>query len=130
MSLRHLDSLFRPRSIAFIGASQELGRIGTMVTRNLSPDIANCPDVGGVVLDLDTPQAAMEAEQRIRSRLHRLFPEAQVDGFSIQKMVHRPGSQELTASVVSDSVFGPVILFGQGGSERISSVTRLWYCRR
>jgi len=35
MSLRHLDSLFHPKSIAFIGASQEPGRIGTMVTRNL-----------------------------------------------------------------------------------------------
>lgn len=61
----------------------------------LSPDIANRLDVGGVVLDLDTPQAVTEAEQRIRSRLRRLFPEAQVDGFSVQKMVHRPGGQEL-----------------------------------
>lgn len=69
-----------------------------------------------MVLDLDTPQAVVEAEQRIRSRLRRLFPEAQVDGFSVQKMVHRPGSQELMAGVVSDPVFGPVVLFGQGGS--------------
>jgi len=58
----------------------------------------------------------VEAEQRIRLRLRRLFPEAQVDGFSVQKMVHRPGSQELMAGVVSDPVFGPVVLFGQGGS--------------
>ena len=35
MSQRHLDSLFRPKSIAFIGASQEPGRIGTVVTQNL-----------------------------------------------------------------------------------------------
>jgi len=35
MSLRYLDSLFRPKSIAFIGASQEPGRIDTMVIRNL-----------------------------------------------------------------------------------------------
>ncbi|WP_243725260.1 bifunctional acetate--CoA ligase family protein/GNAT family N-acetyltransferase [Candidatus Thiosymbion oneisti] len=82
----------------------------------LSPDIANRSDVGGVVLDLDTPQAVVEAEQRIRSRLRRLFPKAQVAGFSVQKMVQRPGGQELMAGVVSDPVFGPVILFGQGGS--------------
>jgi len=31
---------------------------------------------------------------------------------------------------LSDPVFGPVVLFGQGGSERISSVTRPWHCRR
>jgi acetyltransferase len=35
MSQRHLDSLFRPKSIAFIGASKEPGRIGTVVTQNL-----------------------------------------------------------------------------------------------
>ncbi len=35
MSQRHLDSLFRPKSIAFIGASKEPGRIGTMVIQNL-----------------------------------------------------------------------------------------------
>ena len=82
----------------------------------LSPDIANRLDVGGVVLDLDTPQAVKEAEQRIASRLLHLYPDAKVDGFSVQKMVQRPGVHELMASVIADPVFGPVILFGQGGS--------------
>jgi len=82
----------------------------------LSPDIASRSDVGGVVLDLDTPRAVAEADQRIRSRLRRLFPEARVDRFSVQKVVQRPGGQKLTAGVDSDPVFGPVILFGQGGS--------------
>jgi acetyltransferase len=31
-------------------------------------------------------------------------------------MVQRPGAHELTAKVIADPVFGPVILFGQGGS--------------
>ncbi len=35
MSLRHLNSIFLPKSIAFIGASKEPGRIGTMVIQNL-----------------------------------------------------------------------------------------------
>lgn len=82
----------------------------------LSPDIANRLDVGGVVLDLDSPQAVGEAERRIRTRLLRLYPDARVDGFSVQKMVQRPGIHELMAGVITDPVFGPVILFGQGGS--------------
>lgn len=82
----------------------------------LSPDIANRLDVGGVVLDLDTPGAVEEAAQRIGARLTRLFPEAHLDGFAVQKMVQRPGIHELMAGVIADPVFGPVILFGQGGS--------------
>ena len=35
MSLRHLDAIFRPKSIAFIGASNEPGRVGSVVIRNL-----------------------------------------------------------------------------------------------
>jgi acetyltransferase len=82
----------------------------------LSSDIANRLDVGGVVLDLDTPRAVTEAAQRITSRLRQSHPDAQVDGFSVQKMVQHPGIHELMAGVIADPVFGPVILFGQGGS--------------
>jgi len=82
----------------------------------LSPNVANRLDVGGVVLDLGTPQAVEEAARRIASRLLRVCPIADLDGFAVQKMVHRPGIHELTIKVVADPVFGPVILFGQGGS--------------
>jgi acetyltransferase len=82
----------------------------------LSRDIANRSDVSGVVLDLDRAQAVEEAAQRIAARLLRLCPDARLDGFSVQKMVQRPGLHELMMRVIADPVFGPVILFGQGGS--------------
>jgi acetyltransferase len=82
----------------------------------LSRNIANRLDVGGVVLDLGTPQAVEEAAKRIASRLLRVCPIAQVDGFAVQKMVQWPGVHELVTKVIADPVFGPVILFGQGGS--------------
>ncbi|MCP4376989.1 MAG: GNAT family N-acetyltransferase, partial [bacterium] len=82
----------------------------------LSPDIANRLDVGGVVLDLDAPQAVEEAAQRITSRLLELCPNAHLEGFSVQKMVQRPGIHELLMGVIADPVFGPVMVFGQGGS--------------
>ncbi len=82
----------------------------------LSPNIANRLDVGGVVLDLGTPQAVEDAAKRIASRLLRVCPIAHLDGFAVQKMVQRPGIHELMTKVIADPVFGPVILFGQGGS--------------
>jgi acetyltransferase len=82
----------------------------------LCSDIVNRLDVGGVVLDLDSPHAVEEADRRITSRLLRLRPDARIEGFSVQKMVQRPGVHELMAGVIADPVFGPVMLFGQGGS--------------
>lgn len=82
----------------------------------LSRDIANRLEVGGVVLDLDTPEAVEETVQRMTTRLRRLHPHAHAEGFSVQKMVWRPGINELIVGVFPDPVFGPVMLFGQGGS--------------
>jgi len=82
----------------------------------LSSDVVNRLDVGGVVLDLDTAQAVREAAQRIAARLHGQYPEARLEGFSVQKMVQGPMAHELTVGVTTDPVFGPVMVFGQGGS--------------
>jgi len=82
----------------------------------ISSDIENRLDVGGVVLDLDSAQAVREAAQRIEARLRRQFPEARLDGFSVQRMVQGPMAHELILGVTTDPVFGPVIIFGQGGS--------------
>ena len=35
MSIRHIDSLFEPRSVAVFGASNRPGRVGTTVWHNL-----------------------------------------------------------------------------------------------
>ncbi len=35
MSIRNLDSLFKPTSVAIIGASERAGAIGQLVTRNI-----------------------------------------------------------------------------------------------
>ena len=49
-----------------------------------------------------------------RVREHR--PDARIDGFTVQAMVRRSHAQELIVGASIDSVFGPVILFGQGGT--------------
>jgi acetyltransferase len=43
-------------------------------------------------------------------------PDAQLLGFTVQAMVNRPRAHELIVGVATDPVFGPTILFGQGGT--------------
>jgi acetyltransferase len=92
-------------------------RIGFPVAlKVLSPDITHKSDIGGVMLDLLTPDDVRNAALAIRERLHAHQPEARLLGFSVQAMARRPGAQELIVGASSDAVFGPVILFGQGGT--------------
>lgn len=81
----------------------------------LSPDVSHKTEVGGVVLDLTTPEAVEAAVQGIEQRLARLRPEARLNGFSVQAMARWPDAQELIIGITTDPIFGPVILFGQGG---------------
>jgi acetyltransferase len=82
----------------------------------LSPDISHKSDVGGVALDLDSPEAVRRAALAMRGRIDRLRPEARITGFTVQTMARRPSAQELILGVTTDAIFGPVILFGQGGT--------------
>jgi len=81
----------------------------------LSPDVTHKTDVGGVALDLESEDAVRAVTQRMHRRLSELHPEARIDGFSVQQMARRPDAHELIVGVATDPVFGPVILFGQGG---------------
>jgi acetyltransferase len=81
-----------------------------------SPDITHKSDVGGVVLGLADAAAVCEAAAAMLARLRRAQPEARLDGFLVQRMVRRPAALELLAGLADDAVFGPVVVFGQGGT--------------
>ncbi|WLI90854.1 bifunctional acetate--CoA ligase family protein/GNAT family N-acetyltransferase [Massilia sp. R2A-15] len=81
----------------------------------VSPDVIHKSDVGGVALDLDSPEAVRAAAQRMVKRLGELAPGARLEGFSVQQMARRPEAHELIVGAATDPVFGPVVLFGQGG---------------
>ncbi|MBX3506200.1 MAG: bifunctional acetate--CoA ligase family protein/GNAT family N-acetyltransferase [Parvibaculum sp.] len=82
----------------------------------LSPDITHKSDVGGVALGLDSAEAVSEAASRMVSRVCRFHPGAEIEGFTVQQMVRKPDAYELILGIVDDATFGPVILFGQGGT--------------
>ena len=88
-----------------------------VVIKILSEDISHKSDVGGVALNLKTSEAVTQAAENMLAMIAKKRPDAQVQGFSVQAMASRPGAHELIIGVFSDVIFGPVILFGQGGTE-------------
>jgi acetyltransferase len=49
-------------------------------------------------------------------RIAAAAPDARLQGFTVQAMCRRPQAEELILGVVTDPQFGPVMLFGQGGT--------------
>jgi acetyltransferase len=81
-----------------------------------SRDVIHKSDVGGVALDLATPQEVEAAAKAMDEKVFRKMPKARREGYIVQEMIHRPGAYELIAGVTTDITFGPVILFGHGGT--------------
>ena len=82
----------------------------------LSPDIVHKSDVGGVKLDLTSEAAVRRAADDIFERTRRLKPDARITGVTVQPMVRRPKARELIAGLADDPTFGPVVVFGSGGT--------------
>ena len=89
---------------------------GPVALKIASPDITHKSDAGGVVLDLQNGDAVLAAAQAMRARIEEAFPKARLTGFLVQEMIRRPRAYELIAGMSLDRQFGPVMLFGQGGT--------------
>lgn len=94
-----------------IAISRELGF--PVVLKIASPDIIHKSDSGGVKLSLNNAAQAGRAYTEIISSIRQNFPEARVQGVSVQKMA-RPGI-EVIIGMSQDIQFGPVLMFGLGG---------------
>lgn len=99
---------------------EEAGRLSAgmgkaVALKILSPDITHKSDVGGVVLDLRSPQDVEGAARSMLARITAQQPDARLAGFTVQRMISRPNAVELIAGVATDSTFGPIVLFGHGG---------------
>ncbi len=98
-------------------AVKEAQRLGFPVAlKILSPEITHKSDVGGVALDLETPESVRAAAEGILQRIAKIRPNARLDGFTVQRMARRPRAFELIVGTTTDPIFGPVILFGHGGT--------------
>ena len=73
-------------------------------------------DVGGVRLNLTSEAAVREAAADILARARAARPDARITGVTIHPMILRPKARELIAGIADDPTFGPVIVFGRGGT--------------
>lgn len=89
---------------------------GALAMKILSPDITHKSDVGGVRLDLRSPQAVGAAYTQMLEAVAKRRPDAKLEGVILQPMIERPGALELIAGLADDPTFGPIVLFGHGGT--------------
>ncbi|MEM8586749.1 MAG: bifunctional acetate--CoA ligase family protein/GNAT family N-acetyltransferase [Pseudomonadota bacterium] len=91
--------------------------LGTRVALKIhSPDISHKSDVGGVLLDLETPEEVGIAAKAMLARIGGRRPDARLTGFAVQQMAEMPKAHELIMGLSDDPLFGPVLMFGQGGT--------------
>jgi acetyl-CoA synthetase (ADP-forming) len=83
------------------------------VLKVVSKDIVHKSDVGGVMLNLQSPEEVSEAVLTMRSKIVEVRPEAEIEGFLVQEM--RTGKVEILIGTRYDPQFGPLIMAGAGG---------------
>ena len=81
-----------------------------------SPDVNHKSDVQGVALDIMSGASARDTYEAIVERVGRLQPDARINGVTVQKMVPARRGREVSIGLVTDDPFGPVIVFGAGGT--------------
>ena len=110
-------------TVLFARDAEEAGRLarplleqGPVVVKIRSADIVHKSDVGGVRLNLVDDAAVRQATQAILDSARAAKPQARIDGVTIHPMIVRQHARELIAGIANDATFGPVILFGSGGT--------------
>jgi len=105
---------FAPDAAAAGRTAQSFG--GTVALKIVSPDVVHKSDAGGVVLGLRGGDDVRAAADIMAGRVSRAVPGARIEGFLVQEFISRPGAHELIMGMSVDPTFGPVLLFGQGGT--------------
>jgi len=91
--------------------AQELGY--PAVLKIVSPDILHKTDIGGVALNLKTPEEVMSAFDSIMARAAQFMGSARIYGVMVYRMV--PMGREMIIGMSRDVQFGPLMMFGLGG---------------
>ena len=75
-------------------------------------NIPHKSEIDGIRLHLRNDEEVLHAVQSLQESSYSAEWGQQVEGFFVQKMADRAGSQELRISITSDPIFGPVIFVG------------------
>jgi acetyl coenzyme A synthetase (ADP forming)-like protein len=85
-----------------------------VVMKIWSPDIIHKSDVGGVKLGMRNAQEVMDAFDLMMYRVPKKAPDAQILGVLVQQMCK--GVREVILGMNRDPRFGPLMMFGMGGT--------------
>ncbi|RKY08802.1 MAG: CoA-binding protein [Planctomycetota bacterium] len=94
------------------GIAQQLGF--PVVMKIWSPDILHKSDVGGVRVGLKNARDVMDAFDLMMYRIPKKMPEANILGVLVQEMCG--GGKEVILGMNRDPHFGPLMMFGMGGT--------------
>ncbi|MFZ0611290.1 MAG: GNAT family N-acetyltransferase, partial [Desulfobacterales bacterium] len=97
-------------------AARRAGEMSGPVVLDLS--LSGLPAAGAWVPSapgLDDPELVRETAAAMLEQAREETPDLAPDGFILRPMIDRTGCHELCLGMLSDSVFGPLIYFGQGG---------------
>jgi acetyltransferase len=95
-----------------VNIAQQIGF--PVVLKIWSPDIIHKSDVGGVRVGLETPQEVMDAFDLMMFRIPKKLPQAKIHGVLVQEMC--TSGKELILGMNRDPYFGPLMMFGMGGT--------------
>lgn len=89
-------------------------RIGfPVVLKIASPDILHKTDIGGVRLNINSPDEAAEAFSEITLNARKFVPSAFILGVTVYETVQK--GREVILGITFDRTFGHMIMFGLGG---------------
>ena len=94
-----------------IAISEKLGF--PVVMKIASADVVHKSDAGGVKLGLKNKTHVGKAYAEIMKSIQKAFPNAGIDGVSVQTMAKK--GVEVIIGMSKDAQFGPVLMFGLGG---------------
>lgn len=98
-------------------AAQAAEKMGFPVAlKTLARDMPAKGAPRGIEMFLESGSAVRTAAQRMLANAEQRMPRTVVQGLTIERMMQRSGTREVRIGVSDDAVFGPVIVFGHGGS--------------
>ena len=89
---------------------------GSCVVKVAAEGITHKSDIGGVRLDLTSPRSVEDAATNILNQLAQMQDNLANAGVVVQPMIKRPHAIELIAGMSIDDTFGPLMMFGAGGT--------------
>ena len=97
------------------GAAEAAQAIGfPVVMKIVSDDVVHKVDAGGVLLNVADAAAAKAGYETILANIHQHNAEAKIAGVLVQRMLR--GGEEVILGLKRDPSFGPVLMFGLGGT--------------